>query len=87
MHPFLLPQEPERRALERAWEYFDRYYYNQGEQGVALHELAANAPPLSLKRASILVNSAPCDDCVSFTNVVNARLDLCITVQHNTNDR
>ncbi len=93
-HVFL---EPESRAPERAWEHLDRHCYTHGELGAAmprvnyeqggtLHELAARAPPLSLKQASILVSSPPCYDCISFTNVVNTRLDLHITVEHHSNN-
>ncbi|KAM0798340.1 hypothetical protein BDR22DRAFT_859787, partial [Usnea florida] len=89
-HVFL---EPESRAPKRAFEYIDPYYctdadleefirWGEYEKGGTLHELAAIAPPTSLKQASILVSSPPCSDCQCFTRVVNAKLNLTITVEN-----
>jgi len=91
-HVFL---EPETRAPKKAFEYLDTYYCTQADleeaaregeyvEGGTLHELAAKAPPASLKQASILVSSPPCRDCVRFIEVVNAKLNLKITVQNHS---
>ena len=68
-HMFL---QTETRAPEKAFEYLE---------GGTLHELAAQVPPVLLKQASILVSSPPCGDCECFTRVVNAKLNLRITVE------
>ena len=52
------------------------------EDGGVLHELAAIAPPISLKKASILVSSAPCRDSVRFTAAVNMRLNQRIKLEN-----
>lgn len=89
-HVFL---ETETRAPKKAFEYLDPYYCTHGElekaiqrdeyeEGGTLHELAAIAPPASLKQASILVSSQLCSDCERFTRVVNAKLNLRITVEN-----
>lgn len=84
-HVFL---EPESRAPEKAFEHLGTHYRTQGkyQEGGTLHELAAKAPPLSLKQASILVSSPPCNDCVCFTEVINTKLNLKITVQNRSNN-
>ena len=80
-HVFL---EPETRVPEIAFEYLDTHYrrYDESEKGGTLHELAAQAPPVLLKQASIFVSSPPCDDCIRFIDVVNAKLNLRILVQN-----
>ena len=94
-HVFL---ETETRAPKKVFEYLDTYYCTQGEleeailrgeykEGGTLHELAAKAPPALLKQANIFVSSPPCSDCVCFTDVVNAKLSLRITVQNHSTPR
>ena len=80
-HVFL---EPETRAPEKPFESPDTYCPGDDEskEGGTLHELAANAPPVSLKQARILVSSPLCDDCKCFIDVVNAKLDLRISVEN-----
>ena len=79
-HVFL---EPETRAPEKVSVYPDTYHRGNDEsEGGTLHELAAKAPPVSLKQASIFVSSPPCDDCIRFIDVVNANLKLRISVQN-----
>ena len=75
-HVFL---EPETRAPKKPLEYPGD---DESKEGGTLHELAAKAPPVSLKEARILVSSPPCSDCKRFINVVNAKLDLRISVQN-----
>ena len=81
-HVFL---SPETRDPKKASGHPDTYYDpgddESGEEGGTLYELAAKAPPVSLKQASIFVSSPPCDDCIRFKEVVNAKLDLRISVQ------
>lgn len=88
-HVFL---ETEIRAPKQAFEYLNTYYCTQNEleeanlrgeyeEGGPLHELAAKAPPSSLKKASVLVSSPPCSDCTCFIKAVNAKLNLRIMVQ------
>ena len=76
----------ETRAPEKASGHPDTYYDRGDDEseegGGVLHELAANAPPVSLKQASILVSSPPCCDCTRFKEVVNAKLDWRISVQN-----
>ena len=80
-HVFL---EPETRAPKKAFGNLDTYYRrdDESEEGGTLHELAAQAPSVSLKQASIVVSSPPCDDCIRFIRFVNAKLDLSILVQN-----
>ena len=80
-HVFL---EPETRAPNKAFGNSDTYYRgdDESEEGGKFHEFAAQAPPVSLKQASIVVSSPPCDDCIRFIQVVNAKLDLSISVQN-----
>lgn len=51
------------------------------EEGGALHELAAIAPPVTLRQASIIVSSPICADCQGFIDIVNRELNLVVTVQ------
>ena len=81
-HVFL---EPEIRAFENPFGYPDTYDRGDDEPeegGGTLHELAAIAPPASLKQASILVSNPPCGDCMRFVRVVNAKLNLRISVRN-----
>ena len=89
-HVFL---ETEYRASKKTCESLDTYYRFQGaleeailegecEEGGTLHEPAAKIPPTSLKQAGILVSSPSCSDCMCFTKVINAKLDLRIKLQH-----
>ena len=88
-HVFL---ETETRAPKKAFEYLGTHYCTQDEleeaglrgeyeEGGTLHELAAKVPSVSLKKASILVSSQPCSDCVCFTEAVNSKLSLRFTLQ------
>ena len=81
-HVFL---EPEIRAFKNPFRYPDTYDRGDDESeegGGTLHELAAMAPPASLKQASILVSSPPCGDCMRFIRFVNAKLNLRISVRN-----
>ncbi|KAL9617356.1 MAG: hypothetical protein Q9160_007844 [Pyrenula sp. 1 TL-2023] len=46
-----------------------------------LHDLAAVMPPVMLKKATILVSSAPCPDCTEFKNLLNRKLGLDISLK------
>ena len=81
-HVFL---EPEIRAFKNPFEYPDTYDRGDDESeegGGTLHDLAAIAPPAMLKQASILVSNPPCGDCLRFIRVVNAKLNLRISVRN-----
>ena len=73
--------DPEIRAPKKAFGYPD-ILKGEYEEGGTLHELAAKAPPASLKQADILVSSPPCIDCTCFTEIVNAKLNLRMTLQN-----
>ena len=78
-HVFL---EPETRAPKEAVARPDTCYREpvQSKEGGTLHELAAKAPLVSLKKASIHVSSPSCGDCLRFIQGVNEKLDLRISV-------
>ena len=78
-HVFL---EPETRAPKEASAHPGTYYRgtDESEEGGTLYELAAKAPPVSLKKANIHVSSPPCGDCLRFIQLVNQMLDLTISV-------
>ena len=80
-HVFL---EPEIRAFENPFAIPDTYDSgdDESEEGGTLHDLAAIAPPALLKQASILVSNPPCGDCIRFIKVVNAKLNLRISVRN-----
>ena len=88
-HVFL---PPEIRAPKTPFGHPNTYLHrtDESEEGgggdETLHELASNAPPVSLKQASIFVSSPPCEDCTRFIEAVNAKLDLRISVQNRSVD-
>ena len=82
--------ETETEATGTRFEHLDNYNPSQHQiedamlyqEAGPLFGIASRAPPITLKRASVLVSSPPCSDCVRFTEAANAKLNLSIRLQN-----